>query len=126
VRWSQNAQGAARLAANSGTSIIAARRTGRNAARGIEFDVRGQVVRIGKRIPGFFALFERELVGRRINLPKVIDASVALGGSASFYEVWNGDRGEQANDGYDNHNFHQRETSIAEAFIRLHFVLLAA
>lgn len=40
---------------------------------------------------------------------KVTDASGSLGVFARFDEVWDGHRGEQADDGNDDHDFNQRK-----------------
>ena len=48
-------------------------------------------------------------LGGAVNLAQVIDAGVLLRLRASAHEVGDGDRGQQADDGDDDHDFHQGE-----------------
>src|ERR1019366_1095882 len=102
--------------------IGAVRRTTGNAADGIQLDVGRQVARIGDGGAVDFVLFQRELVGRRVNLAEVVDARVGLRTGAGFYEVWNRDGRQEADDGHDDHDFHQREAGTTEHLGCFHFV----
>ena len=61
-----------------------------------------------RRIRALFQ-FQCPLLNGRIDLPKVIDAGILNGGRPRLDKVRNGDRGEQTNNAYHNHDFHQRE-----------------
>ena len=52
-----------------------------------------------------------------VNLAQVVDAGVFLRLGAGPDEVGNGDRGQQANDGDNDHNFHQREPLFARCSV---------
>ena len=54
-------------------------------------------------------VFQCPGLDRAINLAQVVDAGVFLRLRAGADEVGNGNRGQQANDGDDDHDFHQRE-----------------
>jgi hypothetical protein len=58
------------------------------------------------------------------NLPQVIDAGIGLRSSAVVQEAGKGDRRQQANDGYDYHYFHQRESCHTQDFGSFHSVFL--
>ena len=106
--------------ANSGFGIGAASGTFGDAANRIQLDVRRQVGSQYDGITGLFAFFQRELVGRRVNLAEVVDTSIGLRGGAGFHKVGNSNRRQQADDGHNDHDFHQRETSLIELFGRFH------
>ena len=61
-------------------------------------------------------VLQRPLLNGAINLPEVVDARIDLRGRAGLDEVGDGDRGQQANNGHDDHDFHQRETRFARGF----------
>ena len=110
------------MCADIAAGIGAARRTRRHAVRGVQLDVGRQVGRIGDGITGLLALFQRELVGRRINLAEVVDAGIALRGGTGFHEVRNRNGRQEADDGHDDHDFHQGETRFTDVFGLFHFV----
>src|ERR1017187_57888 len=89
--------------------IAAARRTTRNGAHRIQLDIGREVGRPNDGVTAGPVRFQRELVGRRVNLAEVVDAGVGLRGGACFHEVRNRDGRQQADDGHDNHDFYQRE-----------------
>jgi len=102
--------------------VGAVRRAGRNAASRVQLDVGRQVRRKTEGVTGGLVLFERELVGGRINLAKVVDAGIGLGLGTSFHEVRNRNRRQQADDGHDDHDFYQRETRFADVLVCFHFM----
>ncbi len=67
-------------------------------------------------VTGLFAFFQRQLIRRGVNLAQVVDAGIHLRGGAGLHEVGNGDRCQQADNGHDNHDFHQCEACLAEGF----------
>jgi hypothetical protein len=122
-RGRQGVQRASRGSANGAFRISAAGRAAGNRACGVQLDIVRQVVReIYGRAGGQFG-FQRILIGRRVNLAEVVDAGVLLGGGACFHEVGDGDGRQEADDGHDDHDFHQRETALADVFYCLHFSL---
>ena len=125
MRRCERAQGAGRVRADLGNVIAATRRTSRQAARRVQLDVRRQVGGQRDGCTGLFALFQRELVGRRVNLAEVVDAGVGLRGGASFHEVRNRDGRQEADNGHDDHDFHQGETRFTDVFGLFHFCLLS-
>ena len=54
-----------------------------------------------------------------INLAQIADAGIELGGIAGFNEVRNRDGRQQADNGDDNHDFHQRKPSFGRCY-KLH------
>src|ERR1022692_3974706 len=62
------AAGHLRIGADGADGVAAARRTARNAVRRVQLDVGRQVARIVDGAAGGLVLFQRELVGRRVNL----------------------------------------------------------
>src|ERR1019366_8860175 len=116
------AKATGRRGANISASIVAARRTAGNGARRIQLDVGAQVGRIGDRVVGLQVLFQRELVGRRVNLAEVVDAGVGLGGGAPLQEVRNRDGRQQADDGHDDHDFDEGEARFTEDLGLFHYI----
>jgi hypothetical protein len=97
-------------------------RTRRNGAAGIQLDIGRQVGgQAGSRRTRAFAGFQGPFIFRGVNLAEVVDASIGLRGGARFHKVRNRDRGQQTDDGDDNHDFNQRETRFTEVLIRFHF-----
>ena len=121
----ERAQRAGRVRADSGTGIGATGRARRHTARRVQLDVGRQVGRIGDGVSRLLALFQRELVGRRVNLAEVVDAGIGLRGGTGFHEVRNRDGRQEADNGHDAHDFHQGETRFADVFGLFHFVLLS-
>ena len=63
-------------------------------------------------VTGSLLVLERVLLNSAVELAKVVNARIFLRGGASFNEVGNRDRSEQADDGHHNHNFHQGEARL--------------
>jgi hypothetical protein len=53
---------------------------------------------------------------RAVNLAEVVHASILLRGATGFHEVRDRDRGQQTNDGNDDHDFHELETGFTIRF----------
>jgi len=117
----EGTQRASRSIAHSSESVNAASRTWRKAGGRVQLDVGRQVGVQSNCITGLFAFFQREFIRGGVNLAQVVDASIHLRGGAGFHEVGNGDRRQQADNGHDNHDFHQGETCLAEGFSIFHF-----
>jgi hypothetical protein len=83
-------------------------------AVGLIADVLVSTIEISRSrsVRAYLLVFQRPGLLRTINLFEVGDTGTALAGSASLHEVGNRDRGQQANDGYDDHNFNEREPSF--------------
>ena len=111
---------ASRRRAHSGAGVGTTSRTARNLAERIQLDVRGQVRGHGDGGTRGPVVFQRELVGRRVNLAEVVDTGVGLRGGASFHKVRNRDGGQQADDGHNDHDFNQGKTRLADVLIRFH------
>ena len=91
--------------------IGAISRTGREIAVGIQFEIRlqnAQRVRIG----GGFIVFQGPGLGCAIDLAEIVNAGVYLRSLTGFYEIGNRDRSQKADDGHDDHNFHQCEPPL--------------
>lgn len=71
-------QAAGRAGTNRGAAIGTTGRTRRNAADGVQLDVGRQVRGKGDGIPSGPMLFERELIGRRVDLAEVVDTRIGL------------------------------------------------
>jgi len=108
-RGDRGAQVTGRIVSDCGTSISATRRTRRNFAGRVQFDIRRQVTGIGDGVTRCFALFDGELLGRGVNLPQVVDARIGLGRGPGLHEVGNGDSRQKADNGHNDHDFHQCE-----------------
>jgi len=63
-------------------------------------------------ITGLQLGFQGQLIYRAINLAKVVDAGIGLGGLAGANEVGNRDRSEEADDGHHDHDFNEGETGF--------------
>ena len=120
VRRSERAQCAGRVRANVSAGIGTTSRARRNAAVRVQLDVGREVARVADGRTGGLALFQRELVGRRVNLAEVVDAGVGLGGGTRFHEVRNRNRRQEADDGHDNHDFNEGETRFTDVFGLFH------
>ena len=121
-RINRGAQRAGRLDANGIARIGATSRAGRDQVAGVQLDVRGQVRAHGDRGTRGLAFFQRELVGRRVKLAEVVDASVGLRGGTRFHEVRDRNRREEADDGHNDHDFDEREARAADVFIGFHLL----
>ena len=121
----QGAPRTRRSIAHRGAIVSAIRRTRRNFVVSIQLDEGCQVIRIGDAVAGRFALFQGELLGCSVNLPQVVDASSGLRGGAGFYEAGNRDCRQEADNGHDNHNFHQREGCLEEDLRGFHTLLFS-
>lgn len=56
--------------------------------------------------------FQRPLLLRTIDLAEVVDASIHLGRGARFHEVGNRDRGQETDDGHNDHDFNERKARV--------------
>jgi len=122
IRSHRRAQRAGRRIAHCGVTIGAASRTGRNRTIRIQLDIRRQVIWEVNRCSRCLALFQRELLRRRVNLAEVVDAGIGLRCGAGFHKVRNRDRRQQADNGHNDHDFNQRETSLTEFLGHFHFM----
>jgi len=78
--------------ADSRRGVGTTSRAGRNRIRRVQLDV-GREVRVHRdRGTRGLALFQRELVGRRIQLAEVVDAGIGLRGRTGLHEVRDRDR----------------------------------
>jgi hypothetical protein len=64
---------------------------------------------IARRVIRTRSILQSPLLNSPVNLTKVVEAGALLRRAARTDEVGNGDRGQQTNDGDDDHHFHQRE-----------------
>ncbi len=85
--------------------INAAARTDRH---GVVFDVRSDVGLGGDGTVAFPVLGGPDLLGA-VNLAEVDDARILVGGATCFGEVRDGHGGQEPDDGYHDHDFHERE-----------------
>ena len=69
-----------------------------------------------RRVGGLFALFQSPLLLGRINQPQIVDARILLRGGAGLNKVRNRDGRKQANDGHNDHDFHQGKTQFLGSF----------
>ena len=122
LRSDRGAERARRCGANRTVSVGTTSGARRNAASGVELDVRGQVTGIVDGSAGGLAVFKGEFIGGSIDLAQVIDASIGLRGSTSLHEVRNRDRSQQTDDGHDDHDFNQGETRLTDVLVRFHFI----
>ena len=125
MRRRERAQRTGRVRADLREGIRAASRTRRNALVRVQLDIGRQVGGQHDGRTGRFALFQRELVGCRVNLAQVVDAGVGLRGGTGLHEVGNRNRRQQADDGHDDHDFNEGETRFTDVFGLFHFVLLS-
>src|SRR5437763_11144323 len=77
-----------------------------NVESGIFFQIVGPI-RYGYEIAGLLRGFDRILIHGGINKSKVVDDLGSLGALAGAQESRNGYGGEQGNDRYHNHDFHE-------------------
>ena len=103
-----------RIAHREGGAVAAAGRAAGNGTSRVQLDVRRHVSRIVDGRARGFLVFQRELVGRRVNLAQVVDAAIGLGRRTRFDEVRDRDRRQEADDGHDDHDFNQRETGFTD------------
>ena len=59
------------------------------------------------------AVFQRPLLDRTVDQAEVIDTSIFASRFASFDEVRDGDRSEEADDGHHDHDFNERKARLA-------------
>jgi len=114
-------QAAVWIRANCGAAVGATGGASRNTAGGIELDIRSQIARVCDGRAGSLMLFERELIGRGVNLTKVIDTSIGLRGGTGFYKVGNRDSRQEADNCHDNHNFNERKARLPGILHLFHF-----
>ena len=126
MRRRERAQRATRICANRRAVIGSARRTSWQAARGIHFDIGREVIGEVNGVAGGFMLLQRKLAFRRIDLAEIVDAAIGLRSGTGFHEVRNRNCRQQTDDGHDNHDFHQCETSFTDLdlFFYLFFLFI--
>ena len=95
-------------------SVIRIRAASRASWRGVSLDIRIDGCLIRRRARSHLG-FQSPLLLRAIDLAKIIDARVFLRRRARFDEVRDRDRGQQADDGDDDHDFYQREAGFFRA-----------
>ena len=81
-----------------------------NAAGRVQLDVGRDIIRIIDHVSEMFSFFERELLDCGFNLSQIVDAGGSLRFGAGMHEAGNSDCRQQANDGHNNQDFHQRES----------------
>ena len=59
------------------------------------------------------AVFQRPLLDRAVDQAEVVDAGIFASGFTSLDEVRDRDRGEETDDGHDDHDFNEREARLA-------------
>ena len=59
------------------------------------------------------AVFQRPLLDRTVDQAEVVDASIFASGFTSFDEVRDRNRGQETDDGDDDHDFNEREARFA-------------
>ena len=121
MRWRDRAaERAGRRGADHSAGVGATSRAGRNFAGGVQLDIGRQVGAQSYGGPGCLASFESELIGRPVNLAEVVDAGVGLRGGTGFHEVRNRNCRQQADNGHDDHDFHQGEARLTDVFGLFH------
>jgi len=113
--------GDGRRGANRGIRVGTTSRARRQAVRRVELDV-GRHIRRSKGITGLLLVFQGPLVSGRVQLTHVVDAGIGLGGGACFHEVRNRNRGQQADDGDNDHDFNEREARLTEVLGLFHVI----
>ena len=116
------AQIARRRSPNHVTGIIAAGRTGRNAAIRVQADIRRQVGGIIQLLAIPFMLFHRKLLGGGIDLPQVVDTAGSLGTGTGPDKVGYGEGRQQADNRSNNGDFQQRKPRCANSFSAFHLL----
>ncbi len=125
VRRDIAAERAGRSRTNNRAGVAAVSRATGDAAGSIQLDI-GRQVRVHRDAgAGGLALFQSELVGRRINLAEVVDTGIGLRGGARFHEVRDRDRGEEADDGHNDHDFDEREARFTDVLGRFHLLFIS-
>ena len=120
LRRDGRAERAGRGVANRAIAVGTTSGAGRNAASGVELDVRGQIARIADGGAGGLAVFEGKFIGRRINLAEVVDTSIGLRGGTGFHEVRNRDGSQQTDDGHNDHDFNEGKTGLTDVLSLFH------
>jgi len=87
---------------------------------GIQFNVGCNVIRVIEVIPDVLSLFNGDLLDCAFNLPQIIDAGGGLRFGAGMQETGNGNRCQEADDGHNDHDFHQREACHPRGFGSFH------
>jgi len=99
-----------------GKSILRVSRAGGGGAGGATAEIRLDVADGGDGVL-VGAVFERPGLFRAVDLAKIINARALLRLEARADKIRDGDGGQEADDGHDNHDLNQRETSRADDFI---------
>jgi len=101
-----------------GTGAEGAERHRRAGTTHVHHNVRGR-----RRGGDHLAGFQTPLLLGSINDAEVVDTGIRLRGLTGAHEVGNRDRRQKADDGHDDHDFHQREAEFTMVFERFHFLL---
>ena len=102
-----SARGAIHRARNAGATIDLARAATAEIRSQRGAEDRAHAVR------AVLAVFQRPLLDRTVDQAQVVDASIFAGGFTSFDEVRDRDRGQEADDGDNDHDFNEREARLA-------------
>ena len=116
-RCNRVAQRACRVVADyNRIDIVATRRTYIIASRYVRYatQIRRKIAKKPAACSGGLAGIHCPLVGRPVNLTKVVDAGVSLRGGTRFHEVGDGNSRKEADDAYDDHELHQGKTRLAD------------
>ena len=70
----------------------------------------------------YLARFQSPLLFRRVNDAEIIDTGIGLRGLTGSYEVRNRDCRQQADDGHNDHDFHQRKAGFQFFIDCFHFL----
>ena len=90
-----------------------------NLPGGVQAQVRLDVV-LRHRSPTPLASFDGELIDGGVNLAQIIDAGIGLRRGSGTGQVGNGDSRQQADDGYYDHDFHERKASQTALVMHFH------
>ena len=113
-----------RLVADFFDAVCAIRRAGWNLSQRVHPDIRGKIAIEADGVARFLVVLESELIGGVTDLVEIVDAGVGLGGGAGPDHVWDGDRGQQTDDGDNNHYFHQGKTLMPDDCFRFFHVAI--
>jgi len=103
--------------------VSASRRAAGNAAGRVQLDIARDGLGVCNSRTVGLPVFQRPFIDASINLTEVVNAGIALWCGAGTYEVGDRNRRQQADNGHDDHDFHQREARLAGWFVCFHFLL---
>jgi len=79
-------------------------------------------IRRARRGRGRLTFFQTPLLLGGINDAEIVDAGIRLGGLTGAHKIRDGDRRQKADDGHNDHDFHQREAGFTIDFKCFHFL----